>query len=150
MAETVFEDTFDISTDIIGHDPGRKELKVLNRFIFVTDEGYTYEPVVRHAEILINEHGVENANQVNAPASHVHNESDELLDHGRFKKYQCLCARLNFLAVGRADWQYAAKECCRAMSRPTMKDRAKLQQIGRYVNCRRSLCAGMTFKAIPQ
>ena len=33
-------------------------------------------------------------------------------------KYRGLAARLNYLALDRADVQHAAKECCRSMSRP--------------------------------
>ena len=60
-------------------------------------------------------------------------KTDELLDHERLEKYQSICARTNFLALDRMDIQYASKECCRAMSKPALKDWAKLKRLGRYL-----------------
>ena len=37
-------------------------------------------------------------------------------------RYRALAARLNFLAVDRPDFLYAAKRCSRRMSRPRNKD----------------------------
>jgi hypothetical protein len=143
----VFETKFEISTEVIGHEHGDlKELKVLNRFISATEDGFVYESDVRHADILIKELGLENAKKVNTPVADVHHESDELLDHDKFKKYQSLCARANFMAIDRFDLQYAAKECCKAMSRPTMRDWAKLKRIGRYVIGRRRLVYRYVFQ----
>ena len=51
------------------------------------------------------------------PVSDMHHESEELLDHERFKKYHSLCA----LSIDRYDLHFGAKECSRSMSRPTCK-----------------------------
>ena len=132
--KTVFESKFEISTNVIGHEPGdEKQLKVLNRIITVEADGYTYEPDARHAEIVIREMNLQNSKAVTTPVSDEQHESDELLDHERFKKYQSLCARCNFLAIDRMDIQFASKECCRAMSSPTLRDWAKLKRLGRYL-----------------
>ena len=130
----IFASKFEITTEIIGPEENdKKQLKVLNRFVSVTESGYTYEPDTRHAEVLVRELGLEAAKTLSTPAADKRYESEELLDHERFKKYQSLCARANFLAIDRIDIQYAAKECCRAMSRPTMRDWAKLKRLGRYI-----------------
>ena len=67
------------------------------------------------------------------PVSDTNDESEELVDHERFKKYQSSCARANFLAMDRMDLQFGAKECCRSMSRPTVRDRSKQKRIGRFL-----------------
>ena len=131
---TIFESKFEITTNIIGHDPGDDaQLKVLNRIISVEADGFTYEPDAKHAEIMIRELGLQRAKSVATPVADAHHESEELLDHERFKMYQSLRARRNFLAVDRIDIQVASKERCRSMARPTVKDWAKLKRIGRYL-----------------
>ena len=130
----IFEAKFEISTNTIGHEPqDEKQLKVLNRIITVEEHGYTYEPDARHAEVIIRDLGLRDAKSVSTPTADDVREPDELLDHERYKKYQSICARCNFLALDRMDIQFASKECCRAMSKPTLKDWAKLKRIGRYL-----------------
>ena len=137
--QEVFESKFEISTNTIGHDPNdEKQLKILNRIITVEENGYTYEPDARHAETIIIELGLQDAKSVSTPVADELRESDELLDREKFKKYQSICARANFLAIDRIDIQFASTECCRAMSRPSLKDWAKLKRLGRYlVGCPR-------------
>ena len=106
----LFEIKFEISTNVIGHEAGDdKQLKVLNRIISVEENGFTYEPDARHAEIVIRELGLQEAKAVTTPVADECHESDEFLDHERFKKYQSLCARCNFLALDRMDIQFASK-----------------------------------------
>ena len=125
---------FEISTSIIGPEPqDEKQLKVLNRIIVVEDQGYTYEPDARHAEVIIRDLGLQGAKSVSTPIADDSHESDVFLDHERHKKYQSICARCNFLAVDRMDIQFASKECCRAMAKPTIKDWMKLKRLGRYL-----------------
>jgi hypothetical protein len=136
----IFESTFEISTTILGHDEGdAKDAKFLNRIISVTEGGYTYEADARHAEMVIRDLGLGNAKSVSSPVSDESFESEEFLDHERFKKYQSICARANFLAVDRMDIQFATKECCRAMSKPTVRNWAQLKRLGRYLIGRKRL-----------
>ena len=129
----VLRKRFEISTNVIGHEDGdEKQMKTLNRIITVEPNGYTYEPDSRHAELIIKELGLKDAKAVSSPVAE-HRETEELLDHERFKKYQSICARAKFLAIDRLDIQYASKECCRSMSRPTLRDWAKLKRLGRYL-----------------
>ena len=104
-----------MTTTVIGHDlHDEKQVKVLNRIITVEESGYTYEPDVRHSELIIKELGLQAAKSVATPVAEENYENDEPLDHERFKKYQSVCARANFLATDRYDLQFASKECCRA------------------------------------
>ena len=110
-----------------------KTAKVLNRIISVEENGYTYEADARHAEIIIRDLGLAGAKSVTSPVSEEHFESEDFLDHERFKKYQSICARANFLSVDRMDIQFATKECCRGMSKPTIRDWSRLKRLGRYI-----------------
>ena len=127
----VFETTFEISTTVLGHDKDdSKFAKVLNRIISVEESGYTYEADARHAELLVRDLGLEEARSVVSPVSDERFESEDFLDHEKFKKYQSICARANFLAVDRLDLQFATKECCRAMSKPTFRDWSRMKRLG--------------------
>ena len=61
--------------------------------------------------------------------SDMHHESEDLLDHEKFRKYQPLCAQANFLAIDRIDLPFGAKESCRSMSRPTVLHWSKLKRL---------------------
>ena len=104
-----------------------KAVKVLNRIISVVDDGYTYEVDARHVEHMIRDLGLQEAKSVSSPVSDEHGSEEILLEHEKFKKYQSICARGNFLALDRMDIQFATKECCRAMSKPTEQDRNRLK-----------------------
>ena len=47
--------------------------------------------------------------------------------------YQAIAARANYLALDRADIQFAVKEACRGMANPTRGDLIKLRRLGRYL-----------------
>ena len=57
---------------------------------------------------------------------------DEELGSAEGKEYRALAARANYLALDRPDIQYAAKEICREMSKPTVKSMAKMR-LARYL-----------------
>ena len=44
-----------------------------------------------------------------------------------------MAARANYLAADRMDIQYAVKELCRAMAKPTVGDRRKMKRLARYL-----------------
>ena len=132
--ESMLEEKSEITTDIIGHDgASMQQIKVLDRFISVKDSGYTYEPDARHSGMIVKELGWQGAQTLSTRVSDMHHDSEKLLDHEKFKKYLFLCARANFLAIVRIDLHFGAKECCRSMSRPTVRDWSKLKIIGRFL-----------------
>ena len=48
-------------------------------------------------------------------------------------QYRALAARLNYLALDRADLQFAAKEISKYMSSPKDADWVKIKRVGRYL-----------------
>ena len=120
--EAALERKFEIKSKTIGHDVGdRTEVKILNRVISVTQQGFRYEPDLRHVELVVSELGLENAKSVSTLWTDAC-DSCSLLDAEHFKKYQSISARVNLLAQDRMDFQFAAKECARKMSKPTIGD----------------------------
>ena len=85
--------------------------------------------------MIVKQLGRQGAKTLSTPVSDMHHESEELLDHEKFEKYQSLCARANFLAIVRNDLHFGAKECCRSMLRPTVSDWSKLKIIRRFLTC---------------
>ena len=55
------------------------------------------------------------------------------LDANKSSEYRALAARANYLAADRPDIQYAVKELCKSMARPTVGDRGRLKMLARYL-----------------
>ena len=66
-------------------------------------------------------------------------EDTEELSRDMARQFRELAARANYLAQDRSDIQYAVKEICRGMSRPTRGDHRKLKRLGRYLLGRRRI-----------
>ena len=58
---------------------------------------------------------------------------DALLDPTRHTMFRGIAARANYLAAGRPDCQFAAKEICRWMSAPTELALQALKRLCRYL-----------------
>ena len=55
------------------------------------------------------------------------------MEPGMDTEYRALAARTDYLALDRADIQYAVKGICRGMARPTLGDKRKLKRLARYL-----------------
>ncbi len=119
--------------------PGPKDAKeavVLNRIIRWGEGGIEYEADPRQAEKLVSECGLEGANTVATPGLRVafaEVENDKPLPENLHSAFRGSAARANYLAVDRLDCQFAAKEVCRWMSRPTEASWAALKRLCRYL-----------------
>ena len=60
-------------------------------------------------------------------------EEAEELGGLQAKEFRALAARANYLAADRADIQFAVKELCRGMAKPTRGDWRKIKRLGRYL-----------------
>ena len=143
---------FEIKTKFLGPDKDRhqQEVRVLNRILAWTDGGLTYEADPRHAEIIIRDLGLEACKPVTTPGARedvakasfvivgenglVENEGGgELLGAQDATRFRALTARGNYLALDRADIQFAVKELSRRMSAPRSGDMDLLKRLGRYL-----------------
>jgi hypothetical protein len=99
-----------------------------------------YEADQRHADILVEALKLNGANSVKTPGEdekeHEVEENKEELKNGEATWFRALAARANYLAMDRPDIQYAVKEVCRGMAKPTVGDKKKLKRIGRYLKGR--------------
>ena len=112
-----------------------KQVTILNRTVNWTREGITYKADHRHVEIIIKDLGLESAKSAATPCvekKDLEGQEDELEDQ-RSLRYRSCVTRINYLAQDRSDIQYAAKELCRFMSKPTEADWKKLIRMGRYL-----------------
>ena len=132
------EKRFEVKSKVIGPDgDDGKELKVLNRVIRCEPDGYTYEPDQRHAEIIIEQMGVKDSRSVKTPGvkeegDDVQNDEEEL-PREESGMYRAIAARSNYLAADRSDIQFAVKEICRSMSKPTRQCWSKLKRLAKYL-----------------
>ena len=119
--------------------PGRgdaKEAIVLNRVIRWTEHGIEIEADPRQAEKLITECGMEGTNTVATPgvrAGFEQVEHDKPLEERLHTAFRGAAARANYLAADRLDVQFAAKEVCRWMAKPTESSWAALKRLCRYL-----------------
>ena len=59
------ENEYEIKTTMVGRRPGlEKEVRILNRVVRWTEEGWEYEADQRHGEIIVRETCMENAKPV--------------------------------------------------------------------------------------
>jgi hypothetical protein len=121
----------------LGPGPGdAKEAVILNRVIRWTEAGIEYEADPRQAEKLVNECGMSGVNPVATPgvrASFQQMEEDQELPARLHTAFRGAAARANYLAADRLDCQFAAKEVCRWMSKPTETSWAALKRMCRYL-----------------
>ena len=106
-----------MQTQTLGPDPDQgKEVKVLNRIIRVTEEGWEYEADQRHGELIVQSLNLEEAKEVTTPGEDSKPwkevEESEELSKAEGTDYRGLAARANYLAADRSDIQYAVKEIC--------------------------------------
>ena len=134
----VLEERFEISTKVIGDGPGElSSAKVLNRVISVSESGWTHEADQRHADLIVKAMGLEQAKGGKTPGEEARpwaeEEDAKLLDGREQGEFRSIAARANYLALDRADIEYATKEVCRAMATPTRGDLRKLRRLARYL-----------------
>ena len=113
------------------------EARILNRIVRRTTQGWEYEADQRHAGIIVQSLGLNDAKGFSTPGElekpWILEQPDELLKADEASNYRSIVARVNFLAQDRADIQFATKEVCRDMSNPTESSKRKLKRLGRYL-----------------
>ena len=111
-----------------------KEIRLLNRIVRWTDTGIKYEADLRHAEQIVNKLVSPDAKPVSTPSTkEVQQHENTYLGPDNATLYKAICARCNFVAQDRPDIQFAVKEACRGMAKPTFEDLHKLKLIARYL-----------------
>ena len=113
-----------------------KEATVLNRVIRWTETGIELEADPRQIERLLQENGLEGANSVCSPgirASAAQVLEDEALPDKYHTAFRAAAARANYMAQDRPDCQFACKEICRWMAKPTNGSFEALKRLCRFL-----------------
>ena len=111
------------------------EIRILNRIARRTPHGYEWEADPRHAELIIQQMGLVAATSLSTPGNKDRDPhlDEEPLQGEEATAYRAAAARANYLAMDRADIQYAAKEVCRKMATPRRCDWQKVKRLARYL-----------------
>jgi hypothetical protein len=112
------------------------EVRILNRLIRTTNQGVEYEADPRHAEELIRTMELEGCNPTVTPGVRETMDNvkgDTPLGDEFVTTFRAAAARCNYLSIDRPDCQFAGKEVCRLMTKPTVRSWAALKRICRYL-----------------
>ena len=137
--EQQLSEAYEIKTQrVCGRNGCSKEGKVLNRIVRWTPTGHELEGDPRHAELVVEQLGLSDASSLSSPGIDLPDpepgsDEDQELDKEKARLYRGIAARCNYLSADRPELQFAVKEACREMSRPTVFSWAKLVRIGRYL-----------------
>ena len=157
-----------------------KELKILNRKVSWKSQGITIEADPKHVRVLLEEMNLELAKVAKTPATREegakgsrdkNDDEDDEADVDEFEienkkkddeapeieaskgdsfQYRSWAARLNYLAMDRADIQFAVKACAKAMSNPQPGDFVKIKRLVRYLKHRVSLVIEFVWQDWPE
>jgi len=139
----MLEKEFELKYKIIG--PGIDEVteeKFLGRTIRWTPAGIEYEGDRKHAEILIKEWQMTDSKAVATPGvaeEKAEEEKDDMkieLNKEDAKQFRRGAARVNYMALDRADLAFAAKNLSKGMANPTVADVMKLKRTIRFLKGR--------------
>ena len=115
---------YEIKTQRLGLGPDlQQEGKVLNRILRATEAGWEVEADPRHAELVIEQLGLNSEKAAATPGvsgadDEDGRDDDEPLQGQDVTSYRCVTARCNYLGPDRPDAQLAIKACCREISAP--------------------------------
>ena len=88
----------------------------------------------RHAEIITEELGLNGRTKsLSTTGAKPQEVNEQEVDMNEATTYRALVARANYLAQYRSEIQFAVKQLCRGMSKPTEEDWTKLKHLGRYL-----------------
>ena len=141
---------YEIKSQRVGRGKGKDgkeksaEGQGLNRVVRRTDRGFELEADLRHAELIVEQFGLQDAKFVSTPGVDMPvgggaeeiDEQEELLPPAEATMFRGIAALCNYPQPDRPDIQYAVKECCRLVSRPTPRVWELLKRAGRYLKGR--------------
>ena len=127
----------------------------MNRIVRWTSEGWEVEADPRHAELIVEQLGLQGSKPVSTPGTDLEAKEDkeeesEELAGDDVRLYRGLAARCNYLSLDRPDLQFAAKEACREMSKPTVASLKRLKRIGRYLKGSPRVVWRMEYQEMPE
>ena len=122
---------------LLGLEPGDdKHAMLLNRLIYIDEDGLHLEADPRHAQLIIASPGLHQTKGATTPQREISAEEfagASRLDEQSASQCRSIVARLRYLSEDRPDTAFVANACCRGMAKPTTADAKMLKKIGRYL-----------------
>ena len=127
--------------ELSGKPGSCEEITLLNRTIRWKGGVLEYEADLKHRAIVMEALGLEeDSKSLSSPIIKEEcPDDDDELDAKEARDFRGLAARVNYLAQDRPDIQFAKKELCREMAKPTMRGWTKLKRLARYLVGARSM-----------
>jgi hypothetical protein len=118
-----------------------KETDILGRMVRCTEAGFEYEADPRHRQKVVEALGFSEKTKGLTVNGRVEDVAEELveLEAAECTPFRALAARMNYLAQDAPEIQFAAKEVCRDMARPTRESWKKLKILARFILERESI-----------
>lgn len=118
-----------------------KETDILGRVVRCTAAGFEYEADPRHRQKIIEAFGFSEKTKGLTVNGRVEDVAEELVDleAAECTPFRALAARMNYLAQDAPEIQYAAKEVCRDMAKPSHDSWRKLKILARFILERESV-----------
>jgi hypothetical protein len=110
-----------------------KEVEVLGRTIRCTSAGYEFEADPGHRNKVLESLGFADDTKELLVNGKVEEDDGPELEGSEATAFRAIAARLNYLSQDAPDIQFAAKEVCREMSRPSAGSWRKLKVLARFL-----------------
>ena len=115
-----------------------KTITILGRTLRWTPSGLEYEAGAEHMQKVLEAEGLDEGSKAAVSPAVRDDENKALLDEQELCKeahrgFRSMGATLNYLGQDRSDVQYAVKEVCQGMSKPSEGGKARIKRIARYL-----------------
>ena len=138
--EKAMKDTYELKVrGVMGDEPhDDKQIVILNRTLAWKEDRLEYKPDSKHVQEILKYFDLDETSKgldvaIVKDAEVAKDERDYEL-HGKVAtEFRALAARANYLSLDRPDIQFATKEICRSMARPTASGMAKMKRLARYL-----------------
>jgi hypothetical protein len=120
----------------LGDEPGDdKETDILGRIVRCTESGFEYEADPRHRQKIVEALGFSEKTKGLTVNGRIEDLAEAVVDleAAECTPFRALAARMNYLAQDAPEVQFAAKEVCREMARPTSDGWRKLKILARFI-----------------
>ncbi len=102
-----------------------------------TEDGWELEADPRRAELIVEQLGIKDGKGLATPGMDEvdgkEEKDEEELTGKNIALFRGVAARGNYLSMDRLEMQYAAKETCREMAKPTIRSIRRMKMIGRFL-----------------
>jgi hypothetical protein len=137
FVDTMMKEWYELKVEArLGDGPrDGKETDILGRIVSCTEAGFEYEADPRHRQKVLEALGFDGKTKGLSVNGRVDDLADELveLEAAECTPFRALAARLNYLAQDSPEVQFAAKEVCRDMARPSQRSWRKLKVFDRFI-----------------